>query len=360
MILSLRNQYFVLRLLMSAVAGFAVASVGFGQTAELHDAPELVMPSEVDSNSPAYWLNGELRLINSTGNGPVVSRGQNQLHQSGTQKVWITPPPKMPTWMEAVWMDSTGILFGWYHQEDHSVCPVTKLAVPRIGAAVSYDGGASFKDLGFVLASGDPIDCSSLNGFFAGGHGDFSVVPDRSGKFFYFLFSNYGGARKTQGVAVARMAMEDRFTPVGRVLKYFDGSWSQPGLGGAITPIFRAKVAWQRTDTNAFWGPSVHWNTYLGTYVMLLNHSCCTAGWPQKDVRVAFNPDLAKPDGWSVPQTIVEGGGWYPQVLGIGSEGTDSVAGRVARLYMYGRSGAIITFQKPKPEPPAETPPPAN
>ena len=348
------------RLPILLVAAFATSSAGFAQIVELREAPEAVMPSQVDSNSPAYWLNDELRLINSTGGGPVVSRGQDQFHEGITQKVWFTPAPKMPTWIEAVWMDSNGILFGWYHQEDHGVCPGTTLAVPRIGAAISYDGGSSFVDLGIVLASGDPIDCGAQNGYFAGGHGDFSVVPDRSATFLYFLFSNYGGARRGQGVAIARMSVADRFTPVGRVTKYFAGNWDQPGVGGSVTPIFHARVAWQRADTDAFWGPSVHWNTYLGTYVMLLNHSCCTPGWPQKDVRVAFNPDLANPSGWSMPKNIVEGGAaaWYPQVLGLGPEGTDSVAGRIARLYMYGRSYARIIFHKTAV--PAEPPPPEN
>ena len=337
----------VVFLVISAVALFATQPAGFAQTVELRDAPELVMPSQVDSNSPAYWLNGELRLINSTGNGPSVSRGQDQFRETGTQKIWFNTLAKMPTWMEAVWMDSTGILFGWYHQEDHGVCPGTNLAVPRIGAAISYDGGSSFVDLGIVLASGDPIDCGAQNGYFAGGHGDFSVVPDRQGTYFYFLFSNYGGRRRSQGIVIARMAIEDRFTPVGRVWKYFEGNWDQPGVGGSVTPVFRAKAAWQRADTNAFWGPSVHWNTYLGTNVMLLNHSCCTPGWPQKDVRVTFNPDLGNPSGWSVPQPIVDGGAWYPQVLGFGPEGTDSLAGKFARLYMYGRSTSRIVFHRP-------------
>ena len=318
------------------------------------------MPSQVDSNSPAYWLNGELRLINSTGNGPVISRGLDQFHQAGAEKVRITPAPKMPTWMRTVWMDSSGILFGWYHQEDHGVCPATEtLAVPRIGAAVSYDGGANFTDLGIVLASGAPVNCGALNGYFAGGHGDFSVVPDRSGKLsFYFLFSNYGGSRKSQGVAVARMSIEDRFTPVGRVWKYHEGNWDQPGVGGNVTPVFHAKVAWQRAGTNAFGDPPSTGTPYLGSYVMLLNHSCCTPGWPQKDVRIAFNPDLANPSGWSVPEVILGGGGWYPQVLGLGPEGTDTEAGKVARLYMYGRSTARISFEKPDQAP--ASPPPAN
>jgi hypothetical protein len=187
------------------------------------------------------------------------------------------------------------------------------------------------------------------------------VVPDRSGGYLYFLFSNYGGVRRSQGVAVARMAVEDRFTPVGRVWKYFDGGWGQPGIGGSVTAVFPARAAWQRANTNAYWGPSVHWNGYLGTYVMLLNHSCCRAGWPQKDVRISYNGDPSNPAGWSVPETIAEGGraAWYPQVLGFGPDATDSEAGKVVRFYMYGKSYSKIIFHRPG-EPPAAAPPGDN
>jgi hypothetical protein len=337
----------VLSLVLFAAAVIATSHTGSAQTVELRDAPEANMPAPVDSNSPAYWLNGELRLINSTGNGPYLSHGRDQFHEAGAQKISLATRAQMPTWLEAVWMDSTGILFGWYHQEDHTACPGKDLAVPRIGAAISYDGGSKFLDLGVVLASGDPIDCASQNGYFAGGHGDFSVVPDRSGTFFYFLFTNYAGPRKSQGIVIARMAFADRFNPAGHVWKYFEGAWDQPGISGGVTPIFPARIGWQRADTNSYWGPAVHWNTYLGSYVMLLNHSCCTPGWPQKDVRVTFNADLANPSAWSTPQVLVDGGAWYPQVLGTGPEGTDSEAGRFPRLYMYGRSTARMVFHKP-------------
>ncbi len=317
-----------------------------GQTVELRAAPELDMPANVDSNSPAYWLNGELRMVNSTGDGPYLSRGEDQFHEARLHKVSFPTREEMPTWLEAVWVDSNGVIFGWYHQEDHSVCPGTNLAVPRIGAAISYDGGSNFVDLGIVLSSGDPIDCAAQNGYFAGGQGDFSVVPDRSGTYFYFLFSNYGGPTPGQGVVLARMAFGDRFDPVGRVCKYFEGHWDEPGLNGKVTPVFPAKVGWQNAATDALWGPSVHWNTYLESYVMLLNHSCCTPGWPQKDIQISFNPDVGNPTGWSEPLRILEAGAWYPQILGMEPGGTDTEAGRLARLYLYGRSRYSIIFHK--------------
>jgi hypothetical protein len=202
-------------------------------------------------------------------------------------------------------------------------------------------------DMGAVLTSGDPYSCAAQNGYFAGGVGDFSVVLDRNKRYFYFLFTNYGGPLESQGVAIARMPFLYRYNPAAMVKKYFDGGWTEPGVGGRVTPVFPAKASWQDADTDSFWGPSVHWNTYLGTYVMLLNHSCCSPGFPQEGIYASFGGHLADPKSWTAPKRILVDSGWYPQVLGSGPNGTDSVAGRVARLWIYGHSRWEIVFYKP-------------
>lgn len=318
------------------------------------------MPGEVDSNSPAFWLNGELNLINSTGMGPLVSKGSDQFNLSGgsLSKI-IRDKSTWPTWIEAVWVDPSGPILAWYHQEHEYVCNgQQRPAMPWIGAAISWDQGKTFRDLGIVLSSGAPVNCNSKNGYFAGGHGDFSVVLDRQQEYFYFFFSSYGGDVTQQGVAVARMAFTDRFSPVNRVWKYFDGNWSEPGVNGRMSPVFQAKSAWQNAAADSYWGPSVHWNTYLQQWVILMNRSCCAPGWPQKGIYVTFNNDLANPAGWTAPKKIMNNPGWYPQVLGLGKNQTDRVAGRVARLYIYGNSEWEIVFRKPDASPPetASTP----
>jgi hypothetical protein len=136
------------------------------------------MPGQVDSNSPAYWQNGKFHLLNSTGNGPVRSSGSDQFHLGDQQNTRINRINPWPTWMEAVWVDPSGVILGWYHQEHFGVCPGKSLSVPQIGAAISYDGGNTFQDLGAILTSGDPINCNSQNGYFAGGQGDPSVILD--------------------------------------------------------------------------------------------------------------------------------------------------------------------------------------
>jgi hypothetical protein len=342
----------------------SVAGPVFGQVAMLRGASTVQMPARADCNSPAFWIDDQLHIINSTGlpGTPVISQGGDQFSQYGSKQVQMDRQEHFPMWIESVWQDSDGTLYGWYHHEPTGVCG-GKLTAPKIGALVSYDGGSSFIDMGIVLSSGDPIDCNAKNGFFAGGNGDFSVILDREQRYFYFLFDNYGGDVSGQGVVIARMAFEDRMNPVGAVWKYSGGEWMEPGLGGRNTPIFPTAVSWQRSDTNSFWGASVHWNTYLQTFVVLLNHTCCKPNWPQEGIYVTYNPDLSNPAGWTTPVKILGkvsyDAGFYPQVIGMAAGESDTVAGQVARLYVHGRSNWEVLFLRPEDivEPPPTDPP---
>ncbi|MGH9666901.1 MAG: hypothetical protein ACRD9L_20960, partial [Bryobacteraceae bacterium] len=329
-----------------AIVCAALGSSAAAQQVQLQPAQTLTFPSDTDSNSPALWSNRQLVLYNSTGIGPVRSTGSGQSHLGDLEWVVLGPSTHVPYWIEATWTDSDGNIFAWYHHEPRGICGALPLTAPQIGALVSRDGGRSFSDLGIVLESGYPVDCSAQNGYFAGGHGDFTVIQGRNLDYLYFLFSNYSGPLEAQGVAVARMPLDRRYNPFGAVEKYYEGDWLEPGVGGRVTPIFPATVAWAAANADSFWGPSVHWNTFLNKFVMLLNRSCCSPGWPQEGVYVSFNGTLSDPQGWTAPVKILDDAGWYPQVLGLGPGRTDKLAGRVARLYVYGVSSWEIVFEK--------------
>jgi hypothetical protein len=329
----------------------ALPAFVFAQDVHVHKASPVDMPGPVDSNSPAWWQDGQLHLLNSTGNGPLRSIGSDQFHLGTAQAIQFTHTNPWPTWIEATWRDpDSGIIFAWYHQEHWGVCgSASRLAVPQIGAAVSWDNGKSFQDMGEIISSGDLTNCAAQNGYFAGGTGDFSVMlaPDHS--YFYFFFTNYNGPVESQGVAVARVGFYNRFGQHGGVMKYYNGDWTEPGIGGRVTPIFRAKVSWMAANTDSFWGPSIHWNTYLQEYVMLLNRSCCTPGFTPDGIWVTYGTDLSDPKSWSKPKKILSNVSWYPQVLAQSSTGTDSLAGRTPRLYVYGHSEWTLEFVKPAP-----------
>ncbi len=334
-------------------AAFAVlaSSLSFGAVAWVHLADEVKMPGRVDGNSPSFWHSGQLNLLTTIGWPQFINQASDQFGPWVTTEVDRTTLSDRPTWFEAVWCDDDGTVFAWYHHEPGDLIPDSLLTAPMIGAAVSTDGGLTFRDLGIVLQSGDPHDYNAKNGFFVGGHGDFSVVLDRERKYFYFFFSNYGGAPASQGVAVARLAFADRFEPAGKVMKYYEGAWDEPGVGGRLTPIFPVRKAWNRADPDAFWGPAVHWNYFLNRHVMLLNRASGEPGWTQEGIYVSFCKDLSRPESWREPQQIMDRSwdhlgahSYYPQVMGTGPADTDKEAGRTARLYVHGLSLWEIEF----------------
>ena len=201
-------------------------------------------------------------------------------------------------------------------------------------------------------------DCRTNNEYFVGGVGDFTVLLDQSSRDLYFFFSQYIRWDRLQGIGVARLAWADRDAPSGKVMVYGRGSWFPARantLNGELRwtypsaiPIFPALEPWHDNDmeVDAFWGPSVHWNTYLGQYVMLLNHAR-NASWSQEGIYVSFAPRLDDPSAWSPPVKILDGGQWYPQVMGIEEgSGTDKVAGKWARFFMGGASDHLIQFIK--------------
>lgn len=313
-------------------------------------------PGDVDCNSPAHWDGEALYLINSAGHPWLLAGDAPDRMEALYRRVEFDNEVSGARWIESTWRAPDGRLYGWYHNEPLGVCPGRAdrhLTAPRIGAVRSDDLGATWHDLGFVLAAPPNTDrCDTANYYFAGGIGDFCVIPDRAADYLYFLTSTYAPADQ-QGVAIARMAVPDRDAPTGRVWKWRDGRWNDPGLGGDVTPIYAAAVDWHRADADALWGPSVHWNTHVERYVMLLNRAV-DGDWTQEGVYASFCADLAVPTGWSEPRRIlarpeIDAGpagafAWYPQVLGETKPETDTLAGGEPRLFVRGQSRWRLRF----------------
>ncbi len=351
-------------LLSLGVPGFA-ADV---PTATVGPAPRYLLPGVyreqrpqgggVDCNSPAHW-DGETLYVFSSENQPWRTSGPNLMDlKRRSERTSYDNEVNGGRWIESTYKDKSGKLYGWYHREPHPVCEggpeKHRLTAPLIGAAVSDDNGKHWKDLGIVLeAPADSKNCDSPNHYFVGGNGDFSVILDNDGKHFYFFISTYNKDVAEQGVSVARMKHEDRDEPVGKVYKWHKGEWKEPGLGGHVTPIWPAAVTWHADKVDAFWGASVHYNTHLKQYVILLNRAQ-DRKWAQEGIYVTFNPDVANPNGWSKPVRILEPkdleySKWYPQVIGTDAQAreTDKLAGKKARLFVAGLSKWEITFHRP-------------
>ena len=207
----------------------------------------------------------------------------------------------------------------------------------------------TWRDLDTVLqCADDAIRCDTPNKYFAGGNGDFSVILDEEGKYFYFLISTYHKDPAEQGLSIARMRYEDRDDPKGKAFKWHQGKWEEAGIGGRVTPLFTAQTHWHPESAHTLLGPSIHYNTHLRQYVILMNRTR-DQNWTQEGTYVTFNPDISDPARWSEPKKVYDGGPWYPQVIGTNAaeRETDKRAGRVARLFLRGHSKWELVFLRP-------------
>lgn len=315
----------------------------------IHDAPKLAFPAAADSGCPSHWSGNNFYVFISSEFAQRLT-GPDLFNLKNTGLVKWDSDEKKSRWIEATYKDADGTLYGWYHHEKGPVCKnrlPKYYAAAAIGQGVSYDDGATWLDMGFVIDDeANTFNCDTPNKYFPGGSGDCSVMVDKKKEYIYFLFSTYGKDANEQGISAARMRFSDLKSPAGKVWRWYKNSWCQPGLYGQHTPIFPARRDWHSTTPDAFWGPCVHFNTYLDCYVMLLNRAVDPNLW-QEGIYVSYNKNLSKPQDWTQPERIRKDGSWYPLVVGTKKGETDKIVGRKARYFEQGVSLWEIEFIKP-------------
>ena len=137
-----------------------------------------------------------------------------------------------------------------------------------------------------------------------GGTGDFVFYLDEKKEYFYFYGTSYDARFEEQGVWAARLRYADRKNPSGKAVKWYKNGWSEPALWGHVSPVFPATRDYHQKDGEMFWGPAIHWNTYLQTYVMFLNHAVDTK-LTQDGIYISFNRNVGDPLGWTAPRMIL-------------------------------------------------------
>lgn len=362
---------------MCAATG-SVAQTTSQPYAALLPATQVAFPSETDSNSPAVWelMNGQwvFSLFNSVNGQPALSRGPDLTRLTrAARPAFDGIAPEGGVWFESVIRDADS-WYGFYHNERAlEACGGPAKVLPRIGMARSDDFGVTWIDLGpIVEAPTDTIRCTTRNFYFVGGVGDLSVMLDPDRLFAYLYYTQYIEAEGRMGVAAARLAWGDRDVPAGRVDIWTGGGWTPPterdlpveddafgtedtGLAPpatslwefpAASPFFASANRWDDATpgVDVFWGPSIHWNTTIQSYVMLLNRATGDRFDPG-GIYVSFAERLDDPGAWTSPQLLLRGGAWYPQVIGLDpTVGSDTLAGGVARFFMSGTSQHLIVF----------------
>ena len=323
----------------------------------------------MDSNNPLVWHHdgaaAVLTALSSWGGQPTIARGATIESLRLVGDAGFVSHPGHGVWFEAVVPDADGRWYGFYHHERPADdCRRPDRQLPRIGMARSADQGAHLGGprhrprrpagqrgvrLRRTASSSAAWAMSRPCSITTRGTCTSTSVST-------------GASQRVQGVAAARLAWADRDAPAGKVTIWNDGAWlpaqwvaagdATPELGTWIypagTPLVRPSRPFHdgQASADVFWGPSIHWNTYLEQYVMLLNRAK-DEQFGQDGIYVSFAPGLGDPGAWSPPARLLGGGGWYPQVAGLETgAGSDRLAGRRARLFITGASSHVIEFER--------------
>jgi hypothetical protein len=240
--------------------------------------------------------------------------------------------------------EASGELLAFYHAEDHKDMPPGEQgkAPPFyccIALAVSKDGGGTFAKVGPVITSALAKDPKGMRDQ---GVGECSICPDENGRYLYCYYTEHSRLdRRGVQTCVARCPIKDKGRP-GSWVKFHQGSFGEPALGGRDTPVVTAID--MQADAAM---PHVSFCRKLGRYVMVLNINAYREMLErrppeQSGIYVAFSEDGV---AWSKPARLitayfftVQGDeyAWHPTVIWDDPEG-ESGGGWLC--YAYNPSG---------------------
>ena len=151
-------------------------------------------------------------------------------------------------------------LYAPLHSENHGIFTTEPYHILReIHLATSTDKGLTWTYEGPIITDNLPGTPRRSNADFAGpihsgGDGDHLIYVDERGGYIYIFTDHYtwGGAQFLRH-CVARCAMADKMA-AGKWQKFYNGSWSEPGLGGKASYVN---------------GYCVSYNEYLKKYLSL-------------------------------------------------------------------------------------------
>jgi hypothetical protein len=313
----------------------------FFRAAYFPTAPAILAPTRIYPNPglpPEHWKyfpDSKLTIVEDGSNGVQVywgayyrSLGPSWL-EAGAATGVLQPGAAGEFDTGAVFMSiyrkSETDLIGFYHAEDYSFGTNNHSFVSwkSIASCYSTNNGAQWIKRGQILsAPGIKPEVPTW-----GGVGDFCVVRDEAQSRWVCIFTGIVDQDIWMSVAIST----DPEGKPGTWLKYRNGKFEEPGLGGNFDrlPGFEA-------FRGAVQNPAVHWNSFLKRYIMVMQtngHIPEGSDVIDTSVYLSESTDLVH---WTKPRILVQAlpneRMWYPTVL----DRTDLQAGQEAYLvYAY-------------------------
>ena len=225
-------------------------------------------------------------------------------------------------WIASAWTDpATGTWYATVHVEFHYTTSGSHFR--RIGLATSTDDGAHWHYDGDIITSDSSYNMADYSGaYYNDGQGDQKLFVDTADGYFYLYYrddvvNKTDYEDRTSTMAVARCSIADKMAP-GCWRKFYNGSWSQPGLGGHESAIF--------SDADS---ATVFFDTYIGRYIAIGVYETALGDFISEATNLASQ-------NWSAPQPFSGGATsrtkWYNWPVDPKTWARMSV-GQIFRLY---------------------------
>jgi len=253
--------------------------------------------------------------LNSFSGTPVIGAGTiGQFDECGA-------------WIHGADMNGSTV-YAWYHAEA-GYCHnegANAHTIKSIGFAQSTDGGLTFTKPAYpdnIIISDTASAIAAASPSQPAGNGDFSVVKVGSYYYVFFINTSLGNS------SVARASIASNGAP-GSWNKWFNGSFSEPGVGGQ-TSLIGATLGGvsYNTKLNMFVGPTYQDQNGVG---FQLGFSPDATTWT-----VPAGPLIPGGHLWSQSQDTSHGYSGYPSI--IAADGSKNWTDSFYLYYMYIRPG---------------------
>jgi hypothetical protein len=201
-------------------------------------------PNIADSSFTAIQLpNGKFRGFTAAGTTWAID-GDHPYDMGGAAVAVLKAGPANTSdscgqWIVHVELEGK-TLYGWNHNE--TACNYAKYGQTHTSMTMarSSDYGHTWSIEGPIITGTDPPHDSKMTGDSCG-----NIIRGQDG--YYYAYCSHNGAHSWDGGYgfAARAPISD--PGPGKWTKYFNGSWSEPGVGGKSSPIDGGGSAWWKT-----------------------------------------------------------------------------------------------------------------
>lgn len=261
-----------------------------------------------------------VRLLLGAGNKTYLLEGVDLRHLNALPRLVLGPgePGTFDNAAADVFavVKSGSISYAFYQASDGEGLPAATLTgysgfYLSIGLAESDDNGYTWVKKGQIIKCEKPKEWAATPQQGVRGIGQPGGLADTSEKHFYIYYTDLSTSRAGQ-INVARCSLDDGPPLPGNWKKYYNGAFTEPGIGGRETPIIDV----YSSGHSAAWYGRPAYSKSMGKYVMVFSVNQAQeweGGLPPRTsgIYLTVSDDLIK---WSEEFKLISG--YTQRVLG--------------------------------------------